>query len=107
MARTIVTVPPKAKRGDSVELRVLIAHPMETGFRVGADGKRVPRDILRRFTCRYLGEVVVAVDFHPAVAANPYLAFEVLATETGPLTFTWEGDGGFAQTEAATLVVEA
>ena len=45
---------------------MLIAHPMETGFRAGPDGKRLPRDILRRFTCRYLGEVVVAVDLYPA-----------------------------------------
>lgn len=105
MARAIVTVPPSAKRGETVEVRALIAHPMETGFRAGSDGRRVPRDILRRFTCLYLGEVVVEVELFPAVAANPYLAFHVLASETGPLTFRWEGDGGFAQTESSTLVV--
>lgn len=105
MARALITVPQDAKRGDVVEIRVLIAHPMETGFRVGADGRRVPRDILRRFTCRLDGEVVFAAELFPAISANPYLAFPLRADRAGSLSFTWEGDGGFAQTETATLNV--
>ena len=38
MARALVTVPSEATRGDVVEVRTLIGHAMETGFRVGADG---------------------------------------------------------------------
>ena len=105
MARTLITVPQEAKRGDVVEIRVLIAHPMETGYRVGSDGMRVPRNILRRFTCRLDGEVVFAAELFPAVSANPYLAFPLRADRAGTLSFTWEGDGGFAQTETATLTV--
>ena len=105
MARTLVTVPQGAKRGEIVEIRVLIAHPMETGFRAGPDGQRVPRDILRRFTCRLDGEVVFAAELFAAVSANPYLAFPLRADRGGTLTFTWEGDGGFAQTETAALNV--
>ena len=103
MARTLITVPQDAKRGDVVEIRVLIAHPMETGFRAGSDGKRVPRDILRRFTCRLDGDVVFAAELFPAIAANPYLAFALRVERGGTLSFTWEGDGGFAQTETAAL----
>jgi len=105
MARALVTVPPGARRGEVVLVRAQIAHPMETGYRSGADGVRVPRDVLRRFTCRYNGELVIEVDLHPAVAANPYLAFTVLALESGTLEFTWEGDGAFGQRETASIVV--
>ena len=105
MARAIVNVTQDAKRGDPIEVRTLIGHPMETGYRVGDDGKRVPRDILRRFTCRYNGEVVFAAEFFPATAANPYLAFTTLATESGTLALTWEGDGGFSQTETVAIRV--
>lgn len=105
MARTLITVPKDTKRGDVVEIRALIAHPMETGFRVGADGRRVPRDVLRRFTCRFDGEVVFAAELFPAIAANPYLAFPLRATRSGTLAFTWEGDGGFAQTETVAFDV--
>lgn len=105
MARTVLTVPAQARRGEVIEVRTLIAHPMETGYRPGPDGQVLPRDILRRFTCRYRGEVVFRATLHPAVAANPYLAFHLVATESGPLVFTWEGDGGFHQEEQVQLTV--
>ena len=105
MARTLIQVPSTAARGQAIELRVLIAHPMETGYRPGADGRVLPRDILRRFACRYNGETVFTAEFHPAIAANPYLAFYTVATESGTLEFEWTGDNGFAQVERRTLQV--
>jgi sulfur-oxidizing protein SoxZ len=104
MARVLLTVPP-AKRGEVIEIRAAIAHPMETGYRRGPDGQRLPRDILRRFACRLDGELVFAAELYPAIAANPYLAFSLLASRSGTLSFTWEGDGGFTQTETARLDV--
>lgn len=105
MARAIVNVPATARRGDVIEIRTLIAHPMETGYRVAADGQRVARDLVRRFTCRYNGEVVFAAELFPATAANPYLVFCTVAVDSGTLAFTWEGDRGFAQTETAAIRV--
>jgi sulfur-oxidizing protein SoxZ len=103
VARTLIQLPTAPRRGDVMELKVLIAHPMETGYRPGADGRVLPRDIIRRFTCRYNGEVVFAAELHPAISANPYLAFHMLATESGTLEFEWQGDNGFAQTERRSL----
>ena len=105
MARALLTVPKTARRGEVIEIRVLIAHPMETGYRPGAEGQTLPRDLIRRFTCRYDGEVVFSADLFAAVAANPYLAFTTVATATGKLEFEWEGDQGFAQTESVTITV--
>lgn len=105
MARTLIQVPPTARRGDVVEVRTLIAHTMETGYRAGSDGRTLPRDIIRRFTCRFNDEVVFSADLYPAIAANPYIAFALRATASGKLTFTWEGDNGLSQTESATLTV--
>ena len=105
MARTMIEVPTSAKRGEIVEIRMLIAHAMESGHRAGPQGTVLPRDIIRRFTCRYGGELVFSVDLYPAIAANPYIAFCTRATESGALVFTWEGDNGFAQTETRTITV--
>lgn len=107
MARTLINVPATAKRGEIIEIRTLVAHPMETGYRPGTDGQVLPRDIIRKFTCRYNGEVVFSADLFPAISANPYLAFHTVATESGTLSFTWEGDNGFAQTETAAITVTA
>jgi sulfur-oxidizing protein SoxZ len=105
MARTLLTVPPTARRGEVVELKALIAHPMETGYRPDDAGKLMPRNIIRRFACHYNGERVFSAELYPAISANPYLAFHVRAAETGPLTFTWEGDNGFTQQETVMLNV--
>jgi sulfur-oxidizing protein SoxZ len=105
MARTLINAPAGAKRGDIIEIRTLIAHPMESGYRAGADGKMLPRDIIRRFTCRYANELVFSAELHPAIAANPYIVFHAVATESGALVFTWEGDNGFVQTESRNIQV--
>ncbi|HSH91739.1 MAG TPA: thiosulfate oxidation carrier complex protein SoxZ [Ramlibacter sp.] len=99
MARTLVNVPPGARRGDIVEIRATIAHTMETGFRPGADGRVLPRDIIRSFTCRYNGADVFSAELYSAIAANPYIAFHLRAADSGTLEFTWSGDNGFTQTE--------
>ena len=105
MARTLINAPSSARRGEVIEIRTTIAHPMETGFRPGEDGKILPRNIIQRFSCRYNEEVVFSAELFSAVAANPYLAFHTVATQTGTLTLTWEGDNGFSQTENVNLTV--
>jgi sulfur-oxidizing protein SoxZ len=105
MARVLITVPATARPGEIIEIRTLIQHLMETGYRPDAQGNVVPRDILRRFTCTYDGVEVFAMELAPAIAANPYIAFTTVATHTGTLAFAWTGDNGFSQTETRTITV--
>jgi sulfur-oxidizing protein SoxZ len=105
VARTLIQLPATARRGEVVQVRVTIAHPMETGYRPGADGRVLPRDIIRRFRCRYDGETVFAAEFAPAISANPYLAFHLVAQASGTLEFEWSGDNGFSQVERRALQV--
>jgi len=107
MARALIHMPEAARRGEVIEIRALIGHPMETGYRPGADGRIVPRDIIRKFVCRYNGEQVFGAELHQAISANPYIGFFTIATGSGTLEFTWEGDNGFAQTEKMQLTVSA
>jgi len=106
MARAVVTVPPRAKRGEVVEIRTLAQHAMETGFRRTQTGEVIPRDIIRTFTCTYNGVEVCRVELHPAIAANPLIAFTTVATESGTLSFQWVGDNGYTVTEIALIKVE-
>ena len=107
MARTLINAPSTAKRGDVIEIRATIGHPMETGFRPGDDGKILPRNLIKRFSCRYNGEIVFSAELFSAVAANPYLAFHTVALESGTLALTWEGDNAFTQTESVAITVTA
>ncbi len=101
----LIKVPPTAKRGEIIEIKTLIAHPMETGYRAGLNGSTLPRDIIQRFVCTYNGTEIFAADFSPAIAANPFLSFFTVATESGTIVFRWAGDNGFVATESAEVSV--
>jgi sulfur-oxidizing protein SoxZ len=106
MANALVNVPARARRGDIIEIKALVSHPMETGYRRTQLGATIPRDIVRRFVCTYNGAEIFSADLHPAISANPFLAFSTVATESGTIAFSWTGDNGFAVTESASITVE-
>ena len=51
MARPLINVPAKVKRGQVFEIKTLISHIMETGFRYTTTGAQIPRDIVTAFSC--------------------------------------------------------
>jgi sulfur-oxidizing protein SoxZ len=104
-ARTLIKAPAKARRGEVLQLSALIGHVMETGFRPDGNGHDVPRDILRRFSCRYNGVEVFVAELNPAISANPYLAFHTVAVDSGTLSFQWLGDKGFDHTRTVAIEV--
>src|ERR671925_56748 len=89
-----VQLPGVVARGEIVQVRTLITHPMETGLRHDGQGNLIPRKIINKFSCRYNGKAIFTVELHEAIAANPYLEFYVRAGESGRIEFTWEEDGG-------------
>jgi sulfur-oxidizing protein SoxZ len=106
MAAALINVPKKAKRGDVIEVKTLMSHIMETGYRHTTSGKIVPRDIITSFACRYNGEEIFRADLFPATAANPFISFFTIATESGKFDFEWIGDNGFSESASASITVE-
>jgi sulfur-oxidizing protein SoxZ len=106
MARALINVPKKAKRGEIIAIKTLISHVMETGFRHSNLGVRIPRDIIDTFVCTYNGEEIFRAALHPAIAANPFITFHTVATESGTIAFQWTGDKGFSATASAKITVE-
>jgi sulfur-oxidizing protein SoxZ len=105
MARAIVNLPATARRGEIIEIKAIVAHSMETGFRRTQVGTPIPRDIITDFVCTYNGEEIFRAVFYPAIAANPYLTFSTLATESGTIACKWTGDNGYSLTESAAITV--
>jgi sulfur-oxidizing protein SoxZ len=106
MASALINVPKKAKRGEIIEIKTLMSHIMETGYRRTATGELVPRDIITSFTCHYNGVEIFRADLFPAIAANPFISFFTVATESGKLDFEWIGDKGFTETASAAISIE-
>ncbi len=106
MAAALINVPAKARRGDIIEIKTLMSHIMETGYRHMASGELVPRDIITSFTCRFNGSEIFRTDLFPAIAANPFITFFTTATESGKFEFAWTGDHGCSETASASITVE-
>ena len=105
MANALINAPKTAKRGDTIEIKALILHPMETGFRPGTNGRIIPRNIIEHFSARWNGEEIFAMTFSPAIAANPFVSFFTRARDSGKIDFLWTGDEDFRVEESVSIVV--
>jgi len=105
MAIARIQLPDTARRGELVEVRIVIQHPMETGFRNDPAGRRLPRNAIHSLVCRYNGAEVFRATLSTGIAANPYLRFFTRAVESGDLEFWWIDDEEVQDTARARLVV--
>lgn len=100
-----VRMPASAKRGEVIEIRTLVQHPMESGFRLDNTGKEISRHIIESFECTYNGREIFRARLYPAVSTNPFFTFYALAAESGDLVFTWKDDQGGVATVTQVLTV--
>jgi len=106
MAKPRVKAPSKVKKGQVFEVKCLISHKMESGQRKDRKtGENIPRLIINRFVATYNGAEVFAADWHPAISANPYMAFFMKAEESGELELTWIDDKGEKTSAKKTITV--
>ena len=100
-----VKVPKKAAAGDTITIKTLISHKMESGQRKDGDGNTIPRSIINRFTAEFNGQMVVDVTMEPAISTNPYFQFEATVPESGEFVFTWYDDDGDVYTTSKKIEV--
>jgi sulfur-oxidizing protein SoxZ len=100
-----LSVPPSVKRGEPFAVRVIVQHPMETGFRRDDEGKVIPLHIVDRLACTYGGREVFRAKLGSGIAANPYLVFYVVARGSEPIEVAWEDDQGQSGTVSAMVNV--
>ena len=105
MARAMLNVPEAAAMGEVVVIKVLIQHPMETGFRTGLDGALVPRNIIHELRALFEGEEVFRAELHPAIAANPFFAFHLRAERSGEVAVVWTDEDGTERRETGRIEV--
>lgn len=103
-----IRVPGGVKKGQAFEVKTLVTHDMETGQRKDkATGKVIARDILNGLVVTYGGKQVLKAVWASAVSANPYTSFFVVATESGPMDFTWTDDSGVSYKKSVMVNVSA
>jgi sulfur-oxidizing protein SoxZ len=100
-----IQLPGQVKRGASVEIRVLIQHPMETGYRRDDLGQAIARNVIRTVWCRYNGEEILRAELSSGTAANPYLQFCAIADTPGEIEIEWIDDANVRGSERASIAM--
>ncbi len=89
-----VKLPKSASPGESITIKTIITHQMESGQRRDGRGDIIPRSIINRFTVDFEGENVIDVALEPAISTNPYFQFDAVVPASGEFRFTWYDDDG-------------
>lgn len=100
-----VSVPKQVRRGEVIEVRIAIQHPMETGFRYDHMGKAIPKNVINTLIARFNGVEVFRAELGSGIAANPYLQFCTVAEASGEIEFAWVDDDGNRGAERASITV--
>jgi sulfur-oxidizing protein SoxZ len=90
--------------GDTTEVKVLMAHEMETGQRKDAQGKVIPAWFIQRVDVTCAGKPVLAAQWGPAVSKNPFLSLRFKGGQKGDkVSITWVDNRGETRTDEAAI----
>lgn len=88
-------------KGDYVEVKVLMSHPMETGRKKGDDDKLIPAHFVQLVTATLNGKPVLEAQWGTGIAKNPYLTFRLKSAKLGDaISVTWHDNFGETATQA-------
>ena len=86
------------------DVRVLMAHPMETGQRKDAAGKTIPAHHITDVKCSVGARTVLEAKWGPAVSQNPFLQFRFGGAKAGDkVTVSWVDNKGDKRTDEAAI----
>lgn len=89
-----VMVPSSVRVGEVFEIKVLLQHPMETGYRFDLLGSAVPQNVIHTLRVHYAGHLVFRAEMSTGISANPFLSFFTKAKDRGELELEWLDDRG-------------
>ena len=92
------------QKGDTTEVRVLMAHIMETGQRKDSAGNIVPAHHIQTVTATWNGKPVLSANFGPAVSQNPVMNFTFKGGAKGDkVIVSWTDNKGEKRTDEALI----
>ena len=106
MSTARLQLPARIVEGDVFKLRLLVQHPMDSGFLRDLDGVLIKRNVIRHLQCLLHDKEVFRVEPTTGTAANPLFEFYLRATKSGELYFRWVDDKGYIGELRQKLVIE-
>jgi sulfur-oxidizing protein SoxZ len=91
-------------KDSGVNVKILMAHEMETGQRKDAAGKPIPAHFIQHVSASWQGKVVLSANWGTAIAKNPFLEFNFKGGQKGEkIQITWTDNKGDKRTDEATI----
>lgn len=86
----------RARQKDGItEVKVLMAHPMETGRRKNDFNEVVPAHFIQIVTATLNGKTVLEAQWGTGISKNPYLTFRLKSAKIGDqITVNWVDNKG-------------
>lgn len=82
-------------KGDYVEVKVLISHPMETGRKKDVDSHVLPAHFIQLLTAHVNENKVLEAQWGTGISKNPYLTFRLANVKIGDIVeVTWHDNLG-------------
>jgi sulfur-oxidizing protein SoxZ len=94
MAQARFDMPTQVRAGEVFKLRLLVQHPMETGYLLDVNNQRIARNVINDMRCTYAGLEVFRIEPSSGLSANPYVEFFLRATQSGEIVIDWVDDRG-------------
>jgi len=84
------------RKGDVADIKMLIFHPMETGYRKNAvTDEIVPKHFIKTLRALHNGSTVLEVQWSRSVSRNPFLHFRLRGASAGDeIVIAWEDNFG-------------
>nr|CRH05355.1 putative sulfur oxidation protein (soxZ) [Candidatus Magnetococcus massalia] len=90
-----IKVPRKISKGQVVEVKAMVRHPMETGNRKNKKtGQKIPAHYIEDVEATFNGASVFSAKWGAAVSKNPFLSFFLKVDQAGELKITWKDNKG-------------
>ena len=100
-------VPPLVRAGEEFQVRLLVQHPMETGFRRDVDGNVLAANLLESLSLDFEGQPVFNALTMNALSANPFLTLVVAIKQSGQFNARWRDMRGNVGSISASVRVVA
>jgi sulfur-oxidizing protein SoxZ len=89
--------------GDTMEVKILMRHDMETGQRKDAAGAVIPALYIKNLVAKHKDRVVLDANFGPSVSKDPFLSFKFKGAAVGDkVSVTWIDTTGDTRTDEGT-----
>jgi sulfur-oxidizing protein SoxZ len=94
----------KQLENDITQVRALIAHPMQTGYKKDEQGNKIPAHFIKELTVEHNDIVISTTIMGSGISRNPYFAFKFKGGKSGDtITISWVDNLGYTASEQKSI----